>query len=284
MNLLPTRVAITAVSGRMGRALIQALEGRDDLQLTAAIGRAGAEYLTQDAGRLAGVRPLDVPVTADLRAVLAQDKAVDVVIEFGPVAAALDHVVACQNTNTPIVIGTTGFSSGQQNMLKTASRDIPLLLAPNMSVGINVLLAYLPAITKALGESYDVEIVEAHHRHKVDAPSGTALALGRAVAKGRGVDLKDVECLDRNTIRGPRQEGSIGFATLRAADVVGEHTVWLAGAGERLELTHRASSRLNFAEGALRAARWLAAQSPGFYDMQDVLGLKQGPVWSATKS
>ncbi|MDD2751254.1 MAG: 4-hydroxy-tetrahydrodipicolinate reductase, partial [Acidithiobacillus sp.] len=167
----PTRVAITAVSGRMGRALIQALEGREDLQLSAAIGRAGAEYLTQDAGRLAGVRPLGVSVTADLSAVLAQDKAVDVVVEFGPVAAALDHVLACQRTKTPIVIGTTGFSSEQQNVLKTASQVIPLLLAPNMSVGINVLLAYLPAITKALGESYDVEIVEAHHRHKVDAPS-----------------------------------------------------------------------------------------------------------------
>ncbi len=271
----PTRVAITAVSGRMGRALIQALAPRDDLELTAAIGRSGADYLGEDAGRLAGVVALGVAITADLVTVLDQ---VDVLIEFGPVSAALAHVATCVQEKKPIVIGTTGFSSEQQAQLRAASQQIPLLLAPNMSVGINVLLAYLPAITKALGESYDVEIIEAHHRHKVDAPSGTALALGRAVAQGRDVALEDVACQDRNAIGGPRQDGSIGFATLRGADVIGEHTIWLAGMGERLELTHRAASRLNFAEGALRAAQWLAAQKPGFYDMLDVLGLKKGAV------
>ncbi|WP_414040034.1 4-hydroxy-tetrahydrodipicolinate reductase [Acidithiobacillus sp. M4-SHS-6] len=276
-----TRLAITAVSGRMGRALIQALVARSDLQLTAAIGRSGAEYLGQDAGQLAGVQTLGVPVTAELAAVLDQ---VDVVIEFGPVEAALAHVAACLQHKTPMVIGTTGFAPEQQETLRAAGQQIPLLLAPNMSVGINVLLAFLPAITQALGEGYDAEIVEAHHRHKVDAPSGTALALGRAVAQGRGVALEEVACMNRNAIGGPRQDGSIGFATLRAADVVGEHTVWLAGAGERLELTHRAASRLNFAEGALRAARWLSQQLPGFYDMQDVLGLKRGPVLSFSLS
>lgn len=270
-----TRLAITAASGRMGRALIQAVVARNDLQVTAAIGRSGAAYLGQDAGQLAGVQPLGVPVTADLAAAIAQ---VDVVIEFGPVAAALAHVTTCLQHKTPMVIGTTGFSPEQQDTIKAASQHIPLLLAPNMSVGINVLLAFLPAITRVLGEGYDAEIVEAHHRHKMDAPSGTALALGRAVARGRGVALEEVACMDRNAISGPRQDGSIGFATLRGADVVGEHTVWLAGAGERLELTHRAASRLNFAEGALRAAHWLSQQVPGFYDMQDVLGLKQGPV------
>lgn len=270
---VPTSVAVTAVSGRMGRALVQALAAHSDMNLAAAIGRPGADYLGEDAGRLAGGNPLQIPVTSELATML---DTVDVVIEFGPVEAALRHVAACVVAQKPIVIGTTGFTAEQQAQLLAASRQIPLLLAPNMSVGINVLLAFLPAMTAALGESYDVEIVEAHHRHKVDAPSGTALALGRAVAAGRHETLENIQCLDRNLIAGPRKTGSMGFATIRAADVVGEHTVWLAGMGERLELIHRATSRRNFAEGALRAARWVQEQPPGFYDMQDVLGLKLG--------
>ena len=269
------RVGVTAVAGRMGRALVQAIVAHPELQLAAAIGRCGADYLGEDAGRLAGVHALGLPVTADLAGALVD---LDVLIEFGPVEAALAHVAACVAAAKPVVVGTTGFSVTQRAELENASRHIPLVLAPNMSVGVNVLLAFLPAITAALGEGYDVEIVEAHHRHKMDAPSGTALALGRAVAVGRGQRLDEVQCLDRNAIPGPRAAGSIGFATLRGADVVGEHTVWMAGAGERLELTHRAASRLNFAEGALRAAGWLRGKAPGLYDMQDVLGLKDLPA------
>ncbi|MEY2334612.1 4-hydroxy-tetrahydrodipicolinate reductase [Acidithiobacillus ferrianus] len=265
------RVGVTAVAGRMGRALVQGIVDHPELKLAAAVGRGGAAYLGEDAGCLAGIHALGLPVSADLAAALP---GLDVVIEFGPVEAALAHVAACVAAAKPVVVGTTGFSVTQRAKLESASRHIPLVLAPNMSVGVNVLLAFLPAITVALGEGYDVEIVEAHHRHKQDAPSGTALALGRAVAAGRGQCLEDIQCLDRNGIAGPRVAGSIGFATLRGADVVGEHTVWMAGAGERLELTHRAASRLNFAEGALRAANWLRDRAPGLYDMQDVLGLK----------
>ncbi|WCE94417.1 4-hydroxy-tetrahydrodipicolinate reductase [Acidithiobacillus ferriphilus] len=270
------RVGVTAVAGRMGRALVQAIVAHHpELQLAAAIGRSGAAYLGEDAGRLAGIQALGLPVSADLAGALVD---LDALIEFGPVEAALAHVAACVEAAKPVVVGTTGFSVTQRAELENASQYIPLVLAPNMSVGVNVLLAFLPAIIAALGEGYDVEIVEAHHRHKMDAPSGTALALGRAVAVGRGQHLDDIQCLDRNGVPGPRVAGSIGFATLRGADVVGEHTVWMAGAGERLELTHRAASRLNFAEGALRAASWLRGRAPGLYDMQDVLGLKDFAV------
>ncbi|MDD5004753.1 MAG: 4-hydroxy-tetrahydrodipicolinate reductase, partial [Acidithiobacillus sp.] len=194
------RVGVTAVAGRMGRALVQAIVAHPELQLVAAIGRSGAAYLGEDVGRLAGVQALGLPVTADLVGALAD---LDVLIEFGPVEAALAHVAACVAVVKPVVVGTTGFSENQRAELENASRHIPLVLAPNMSVGVNVLLAFLPAITAVLGEGYDVEIVEAHHRHKMDAPSGTALALGRAVATGRGQRLEEVQCLDRNGIPGP---------------------------------------------------------------------------------
>lgn len=267
----PLRVGVTAVAGRMGRSLVQAIAASAELTLTAAIGRPGAPYLGQDAGQWAGAGALGVAISEDLAGVLPS---LDVLIEFGPVVAALDHGAACSEQGTPLVLGSTGFAAAEMEMVQGWAQRIPVLVAPNMSVGVNVLLAFLPRIVAALGPDYDVEIVEAHHRHKRDAPSGTALALGKAVAAGRGVNLSDVACLDRNGVPGPRVEGSIGFATLRAADVVGEHTVWLAGTGERLELTHRAASRLNFALGALRAARWLHGRPAGLYDMQDVLGLK----------
>ncbi|MHB8237469.1 MAG: 4-hydroxy-tetrahydrodipicolinate reductase, partial [Acidithiobacillus ferrivorans] len=198
------RVGVTAVAGRMGRALVQAIVAHPELQLAAAVGRSGAAYLGEDAGRLAGVQALGLPVSADLATALP---ALDVVIEFGPAEAALAHVAACVAAAKPVVVGTTGFSVTQRAQLASASQYIPLVLAPNMSVGVNVLLAFLPAISAALGAEYDVEIVEAHHRHKMDAPSGTALALGRAVAAGRGQRLDDIQCLDRNGIAGPRVTG-----------------------------------------------------------------------------
>jgi 4-hydroxy-tetrahydrodipicolinate reductase len=272
--MAPTRVAVDAVAGRMGRALVAALVEHADLRLGAAIGRPGADYLSEDAGRLAGVGDLGVVVCDRLDAVLDD---FDVLIEFAPADIALKHLHAAAASGRAVVLGSTGFGAEQQAEIDALARSIPLVQAPNMSVGVNVLTAFLPQIVAALGEDYDVEILEAHHGQKRDAPSGTALQLGRAVAAGRGVDLDAVACWDRNGAPGPRQPGSIGFASLRAADVVGEHSVWLAGAGERLELTHRAGSRRNFAEGALRAASWVRQRSPGHYDMQDVLGLRAAP-------
>ena len=265
------RVAVAAAAGKMGKAIIAALAEQSDLQLVAALGRPGAPYLGEDAGRLAGIADLGVPLSEQLLEALTQ---ANVLIDFSPADAALCHLRAAAQSGCPVVLGSTGFSADQEREIRELSTKIPLLVAPNMSVGINVLLAILPKVVATLGEEYDIEILEAHHSQKRDAPSGTALALGRAVAAGRNTDLEALACWDRNGVSGPRGKGSIGFASLRAADVVGEHSVWLAGAGERLELTHRASSRRNFAEGALRAARWVQGRTPGWYDMQDVLGLR----------
>jgi len=266
-----TRVAVDAVAGRMGRALIAALAEHPELELGAAIGRPGAAYVGADVGRLAGIGDVGVVVRDGLDAILND---FEVLIEFAPAEVALPHLRQAAAGGRAVVLGSTGFSAEQQAEIDSLARSIALVQAPNMSVGVNVLLAFLPQIVAALGEGYDVEILEAHHGQKRDAPSGTALELGRAVAAGRGIALEAVACWDRNGVSGPRQPGSIGFASLRAADVVGEHSVWLAGAGERLELTHRAGSRRNFAEGALRAASWLRGRGPGRYDMQDVLGLR----------
>ncbi|MCE5394104.1 MAG: 4-hydroxy-tetrahydrodipicolinate reductase [Acidithiobacillus sp.] len=265
------RIVVAAAAGKMGRAVVAALSAEPDLQLHAAIGRPQAPYLGQDAGTLAGVQSLGVPVGDDL------DKALpgaDVLIEFSPAEVALQHLRLAAARSCPVVLGSTGFTATGEAEIQRLAAQTALLLAPNLSVGVNVLLAFLPKIVAALGPDYDIEIFEAHHRAKRDAPSGTALALGKAAAAGRQRELGELACFDRNGIASPRQSGSIGFATFRAADVVGEHTIWLAGQGERLELTHRAGSRQNFAQGALRAARWLAARPAGRYDMQDVLGLR----------
>ncbi len=271
----PVAVAVAAVAGRMGKALVSAMAEHPELQLAAAVGREGAEYLGQDAGILAGGLATGVRIGGNLEDALG---GVQVLVEFSPADVALAHVRLAAEAGVATVLGSTGFSSGQMQELQHLGRKIPMVVAPNMSVGVNVLLAFLPAITAAMGPGYDIEILEAHHGQKRDAPSGTALALGRAAAAGRGAELDEIACLDRNSIPGPREKGSIGFATLRAADVVGEHSVWIAGAGERLELVHRAGSRRNFAEGALRAAGWIAAgRRPGLYDMQDVLGLHSAP-------
>ena len=269
------RLALAAAAGKMGRAIVAALSEQSDLQLVAGLGRPGAENLGEDVGRLAGVAELGVPLTAQIAEAIAQ---ADMLVDFSPADAALCHLRAAAQAQVPVVLGSTGFSADQQKELQELSTRIPLVAAANMSVGINVLLALLPQVVATLGEDYDIEIIEAHHNQKRDAPSGTALALGRAAAAGRKVELDAVACWDRNGSDGLRGKGSIGFATLRAADVVGEHSVWLAGAGERLELTHRASSRRNFAEGALRAVRWLQGRPAGLYDMQDVLGLRRTPA------
>ncbi|MEK8089301.1 4-hydroxy-tetrahydrodipicolinate reductase [Thermithiobacillus plumbiphilus] len=264
------RVGVTGAAGRMGRHLIQAVTQQEGLVLAAALGRPGGSYLGTDAGLLAGGAPLGVPVVDSLHRVL---DALDVVIEFTTPSSTLAHLEACRNAGKAMVIGTTGFDAAHRRIIEEHARHIPLVFAPNMSVGVNALYGALRQMAQVLGEEYDVEIIEAHHRNKVDAPSGTALALGEVVAQALGRDLKSVAVYGREGITGVRDSKTIGFSTIRGGDIVGDHTVMFAGPGEQVEISHRASSRMNFARGAVRAAAWLAGRRPGLYDMQDVLGL-----------
>jgi len=266
-----TRVAVTGAAGRMGRTVIQAVHEAEDLALGAALERTGSSLLGADAGELAGVGASGVVLTDDLGTALEH---FDVLIDFSVPQATLDHAATCLAQAKGMVIGTTGFDAGGLAAIRDMAQQIPILMAPNMSVGVNLTFALVELASRVLGDSVDVEIVEAHHRHKIDAPSGTALRLGEMVARGLGHDLDELAVYGRHGITGPRPMGSIGFASLRAGDIVGEHTVLFAGTGERLEITHRAESRMNFAQGALRAVRYLAGRGPGLYDMQDVLGFK----------
>lgn len=261
------RIGITGVNGRMGKALVQAAQGREDLKLVSATVREGSELAGADAGPVAGLPPLGVAM-ADT---LGDD--VDVVIDFTLPDATLDHVAWCRQRGKRIVIGTTGFDAGQRQLIEKAAREIPIVLAPNMSVGVNLCFRLVELAARTVGASSDIEILEAHHRHKADAPSGTALRLGEKAAGALNRDLEDIAVYERHGRTGARPDGAIGFATVRAGDIVGEHTVLFAGEGERIEITHKATSRLNFANGALRAAAWLAEKDAGLYDMQDVLGL-----------
>ena len=263
-----TRVAIHGAAGRMGRNLVAACREHPELELVAALEHAGHEALGQDAGLLAGLGPLELAVTTDPAAV-----AFDVLIDFSRPEGTLSMLRVCRERQVPIVIGTTGFDPEQRSAIGAASQYIPLLMAPNTGVGVNVLFGLVEQAARVLGEDYDAEVIEAHHRHKVDAPSGTALHLGEAIARGRGQRLDDHAVYAREGHTGERARGEIGFATVRGGDIVGEHTVLFAGGGERIEITHRASSRMLFARGAVRAAAWMAGQRPGMYDMQDVLGL-----------
>lgn len=264
-------IAVAGVNGRMGRVLIEAISQNQAAKLGVALVRSGSPLRGQDAGALAGVGRLNCPVQDDLSAGLNQ---FDVLIDFTSIDATLANLSLCRAAGRAMVIGTTGFSAIQKAQLVEAAEDIAIVFAPNMSIGVNVLLGVLAQTAKLLGEGYDVEIIEAHHRHKVDAPSGTALRLGEAVATAYGRTLSDVAVYGREGHTGVRDPQTIGFATVRGGDVVGDHTVLFAGIGERIELTHKASSRMTFAQGAVRAAVWLKNQPPGLYDMQDVLGLK----------
>ncbi len=264
-------VAVAGVNGRMGRVLIEAIAQNPNAQLGAALVRAGSPLRGQDAGTLAGVGMLNCAVQDDLTAALNQ---FEVLIDFTSIESTLANLSVCRAAGRAMVIGTTGFSADQKQMLTQAAQIIPIVFAPNMSIGIHVLLGVLTQTAELLGEGYDVEIIEAHHRHKVDAPSGTALRLGEAVAAAYGRNLREVAVYGREGHTGARDPNTIGFATVRGGDVVGDHTVLFAGIGERIEFTHKASSRLTFAQGAVRAAVWLKNQPPGLYDMQDVLGLR----------
>jgi 4-hydroxy-tetrahydrodipicolinate reductase len=253
----------------MGRALIEAVLGAPDLKLAAALEQSGNAYLGKDAGELAG-SSCGVKVTDDLAAV----RGCDVLIDFTRPEGTLAHVAACGRQGVRMVIGTTGFNEQQRALIADAARGVAIAMAPNFSVGVNVMFRLLDAAARSLGKGYDVEILEAHHRHKVDAPSGTALRMGEVVAQALGRDLKQSAIYGREGVTGERKDETIGFATVRGGDLVGDHSVLFIGAGERLELTHRASSRANYAVGALRAARFVMARPSGLYDMADVLGFK----------
>ncbi len=265
-----TRIMVTGIAGRMGRTLAEAIATQDDLLLAAALERADSSVIGADAGELCGLGRNGVVVSADLASVVS---AGDVVIDFTAPAATLAHLAVCRDAGRAIVIGTTGLDAAGREALSTAARDIPVVYAPNYSVGVNLSLRLLEMAARVLGDSVDIEIIEAHHRHKVDAPSGTALRMGEVVAAALGRDLAEVAVYGREGHTGARDRRTIGFETIRAGDIVGDHTVLFAADGERLEITHKASSRMTFAAGAVRAAVWATKQPPGLYDMNDVLGL-----------
>jgi len=268
------RIAIAGAGGRMGHALVERTLGAPDLELAAALDVAGASAIGEDAGLSLG-RTTGVAIGHDIDEALAH---ADVLIDFTRPDGTVMHAAACAKHGVALVAGTTGLTAAQQDALARHAQSIPIVHAANMSVGVNVLADLVRRAAAALGGGYDIEIVEMHHRHKVDAPSGTALMLGAAAADGAGVDLKQAGVYAREGTTGERKRGTIGFASLRGGDVVGEHTVMFAGAGERVELSHRAASRQNFATGALRAAHFVAAHRAqgraGLFDMQDVLGLR----------
>ena len=263
-------IAIAGSSGRMGRALLEAVAQMPDMRVHAALERAGSPYLGRDAGELIGA-PNGVLMRADVAGAL---QGCDVLIDFTRPEATLQHMELCRMHGVKMVIGTTGFTPEEKEKIFDASHDCGIVFAPNMSVGVNLLFKLLDTAARVLNEGYDIEVMEAHHRHKVDAPSGTALRLGEVVAHALGRDLAECAVYGREGVTGERSPSTIGFATVRGGDIVGDHTVLFAGIGERVEITHKASSRATFALGALRAARFLAGRGAGLYDMQDVLGLR----------
>lgn len=266
-----TRIAIAGAGGRMGRALVQAVAAAEGATLAAALERPDSSLLGADAGELAGVGALGVKVTASLEAVLND---FDVLIDFTAPAATAANVALCRAAGRKIVIGTTGLDEGQKAALQAAAADMGLVYSGNYSIGVNISLRLLELAAATFGDTVDIEVIEAHHRHKVDAPSGTALMMGEAVAGALGRDLKEVAVYERHGHTGPRARESIGFQTIRGGDIVGDHNVMFIGEGERVEIRHVATSRMNFANGAVRAAQWVAARPAGLYDMRDVLNLR----------
>lgn len=268
---MTTRVGIAGAAGRMGRALVEAAHQAGDMVPAVALEHPGHSALGTDAGVLAGIGEINVALSSDLA---SSADAFDVVIDFTRPEATLANLEVCRQTGKKMVIGTTGFSAAQKQAIQSAANDIPVVFAPNMSVGVNLCLKLLDMAARVLGDEVDIEVIEAHHRHKVDAPSGTALRMGEVVAEALGRDLKDCAVYGREGVTGERDRKTIGFETIRAGDIVGDHTVMFAGTGERVEITHKASSRMTFARGAVRAAGWLMDRQSGLYDMLDVLNLK----------
>lgn len=264
------RIAVVGAGGRMGRQLIQAVHNADNVELGAAFERKGSSLVGADAGELAGIGANGIKVAEDLNA--EKDK-FDVMIDFTRPEGSLEHIKFCVANNKKLILGTTGFDDAGKAAIKAAAEKIGIVFASNYSVGVNLVFKLLEKAAKVMGDYCDIEIIEAHHRHKVDAPSGTALSMGEHIAKTLGRDLKTHGVFCREGITGERKRDEIGFSTIRASDVVGEHTVWFADIGERVEIAHKASSRMTFANGAVRAAKWISTKENGLYDMTDVLDL-----------
>lgn len=268
---MSTRIAVTGAGGRMGRTLIELVHSLEGFELAAAIEQPRSSLLGVDAGELAGLGKLGVAVVGDITGLIDD---FDVLIDFTVPAASLANVQACAGAGRKMIIGTTGFSADEQAQIDKAAQSIAICKASNFSTGVNLCFKLLELAASVVGEDSDIEIYEAHHRHKIDAPSGTALSMGEVVASTLGRDLEKVAVYARQGQTGARDKDSIGFATFRGGDIVGDHTVTFAADGERVEITHKASSRMSFARGAVRAAAWLNDRPPGLYDMQDVLGFK----------
>ena len=264
------RIAITGASGRMGKALVEATQQSQDAELGAAIVRPASSLIGADVGELCGLGKVNVPLVGDLASVVND---FDVLIDFTAPESTLVNAKLCAQNAKGFIVGTTGFTAEQKQEFSESITAIPTVLAANFSTGVNLSFKLLEIAAKVMGQDADIEIYEAHHRHKVDSPSGTALRMGEVVARATDVRLDDVAVYGREGQIGPRDKNTIGFATARGGDVVGDHTVSFLADGERLEITHKASSRLSFAKGAVRAAIWSAGAKPGLYDMQDVLGL-----------
>jgi 4-hydroxy-tetrahydrodipicolinate reductase len=264
------RVAVAGASGRMGHMLIEAIRGSGDCQLAGAADVAASPAIGNDAAAFLG-HASGVPVTADIRAALAGS---EVLIDFTRPEGTLKHLGICRELGVNMVIGTTGLSEGQKAQVADAARDIAIVMAPNMSVGVNVTMKLLEMAAKSLTTGFDIEIIEAHHKHKVDAPSGTAIKMGDVIAQAQGRTLKEAAVYGREGATGERKAGTIGFSSIRGGDIVGEHTVLFAGAGERIEITHKSSNRQGYAEGSLHAVRFLAGKKSGLFDMFDVLNLR----------
>jgi len=266
------KVAVTGAAGRMGKANIEAIQMAEGVELGAAIVEPTSSLIGVDAGEMAGVGKLGVAVVG---AIADAVNDFDVLIDFTAPEVTLENVAFCAAQGKKVVIGTTGLNDEQKAVLQQQAEKTAIVFAPNMSVGVNLCFKLLEIAAKALGnDDYDIEVIEAHHRHKVDSPSGTALRMGEVVADALGRDLKECAVYGREGITGARPRGEIGFETIRAGDVVGDHTVLFATEGERIEITHKASNRLTFAKGAVRASKWLEGKQTGLYDMQDILGLK----------
>jgi len=263
-------IAVTGAAGRMGRSLIQACADNASCQLTVALEHAENSLLGADAGEMAGIGKNNVILQADINQLT---DSFNTLIDFTRPQATLQNLSSCVKNGKNMVIGTTGFTAEEKQQIRVAANSIAIVFAPNMSVGVNLCFKLLDLAARVLGDNVDIEVIEAHHRHKVDAPSGTALRMGEIIADALGRDLKQCAVYGREGYTGERESSTIGFESIRAGDIVGDHTVMFADTGERVEITHKASSRLTFANGAVRAACWLADKKAGLYDMQDVLGL-----------
>ncbi len=262
------KIAIPGAAGRMGQELVRSCQATSDVEIGAASEHPDSKAIGRDCGEVAGIDTVGVSIGTNI-----DPQYFDVLIDFTRPQPTMNHLDFCLQQNRAMVIGTTGFSSEEKQRITDAARQIPIVFAPNMSIGVNLCFRLLATAAQVLGDTVDIEIIEAHHRHKVDAPSGTALGMGEVIADSLGRNLDDCAIYGREGHTGERDRSTIGFSTIRAGDIVGEHTVMFASAGERIEITHKATSRATFANGAVRAAKWLAEQSPGLYSMQDVLGL-----------